>query len=181
MKTMLLLSTLAVFAALPARADDKASYGAEERIEKGMRRPDAWITAKVKSALMYQPSVSGLGTNVDTKNGVVTLRGEAENEAQKDLATEYASAIEGVKRVNNMMTVKGEKSSFIDDAAITARVKSALLSRSSTSAFQTGVETRDGVVTLSGRAANEAEKELAERLARDVSGVKEVRNNLTVR
>lgn len=182
MKTIMLVSALALFAAAPMRADDdKRSYGSEEKMEKGTKRPDSWITTKVKSSLMYHTSVSGLGTNVDTRNGVVTLKGEAENEAQKELATEYASAIEGVKRVNNMMTVKGEKTGMLDDAAITARVKSALMSRGSTSAFQTGVDTKNGIVTLTGEADNEAEKELAERLARDISGVKEVRNNLTVR
>ncbi|MCR4294283.1 MAG: BON domain-containing protein, partial [Elusimicrobia bacterium] len=83
-------------------------------------------------------------------------------------------------RVDNQMTIKGERASMFDDASITAQVKAALMSRRSTSAFQTGVKTRNGVVTLSGKAGNEAEKELAERLARGVSGVKDVDNAMKV-
>jgi osmotically-inducible protein OsmY len=44
-------------------------------------------------------------TDISAKDGIVTLRGEAENEAQKDLTTEYAKDIDGVKVVQNEMTV----------------------------------------------------------------------------
>ncbi len=44
-------------------------------------------------------------TAVDVKDGIVTLRGEASSQAQKDLTTEYAKDIEGVKGVNNLMIV----------------------------------------------------------------------------
>ncbi|MCM2305654.1 MAG: BON domain-containing protein [Elusimicrobia bacterium] len=187
MKTMLLLSALALSAALPVRADDEKPYGSDRRMDsdhkmdKSGKHPDSWITTKVKSALLYHSSVSGLKTEVETRDGVVTLRGEAENQAQRELASEYANGIEGVKRVDNQMTIKGERSGgTFDDASITAQVKAALMSRRSTSAFQTGVKTRNGVVTLSGTAGNEAEKELAERLARGVSGVKDVDNAMKV-
>jgi hyperosmotically inducible protein len=46
----------------------------------------------------------------------------------------------------------------IDDASITAQVKSSLLSHHSTSAMHTGVSTTDGVVTVTGIAKNDAEK-----------------------
>jgi len=65
-------------------------------------------------------------TEVDTKGGIVTLKGEADQPAQKDLTTEYAKDIEGVKDVNNQMTVaKSAKAARttgdkIDDASITA-------------------------------------------------------------
>jgi hypothetical protein len=49
--------------------------------------------------------VSGIATEVSTENGIVTLKGEADNQAQKDMATEYAKDIDGVKGVNNAMTI----------------------------------------------------------------------------
>lgn len=180
MKTIMLLSTLAVCAALPARADHHEANGSERKMDKSEGHPDIWITTKVKSALLYHTSVSGLKTEVETKDGVVILTGEAENQAQRELAAEYANGIEGVRRVDNRMTVKGERAGVIDDASITVQVKAALMSRRSTSAFQTGVKTRNGVVTLTGTAGNEAEKELAERLARGVSGVKSVDNEMRI-
>ena len=68
----------------------------------------------------------------------------------------------------------------IDDASITAQVKSALLSHHSTSAIHTGVSTTDGVVTLTGIAKNDAEKSLVTKLTEDINGVTSVVNNMTI-
>jgi osmotically-inducible protein OsmY len=68
----------------------------------------------------------------------------------------------------------------IDDASITAEVKSSLLSHHSTSALKTSVETTDGVVTLTGIAKNDAEKSLVTKLATDINGVTSVINNMTI-
>lgn len=61
---------------------------------------DTWITTKVKSSLLAEPDVSGLEINVDTLNGVVTLRGQVETQAQVDTATRIARDIEGVANVD---------------------------------------------------------------------------------
>ena len=68
----------------------------------------------------------------------------------------------------------------IDDASITALVKTTLLYHRSTSALKTTVETKEGVVKLGGKAKNAAEKDLATKLVSDVHGVKQVVNNMTV-
>jgi len=147
---------------------------------------DAWLQDKVYVTLLLHRSVSASTTEVNVKDGIVTLRGEAANQAQKDLTTEYAKDVEGVKAVNNEMSVTkdpktpktiGEK---IDDASITAQVKMTLLYHRSTSALNTKVETNRGVVTLSGKAGNEAELNLASKLANDVYGVTGVENRMTV-
>jgi osmotically-inducible protein OsmY len=65
-----------------------------------------------------------------------------------------------------------------DDAYITAQVKIALLTHRSTSAVKTRVSTNNGVVTLSGFASNDAEKELAGKLACDIKGVVSVVNKM---
>ncbi len=148
---------------------------------------DAWITTKVKTALLFHRNVSATGTTVYTKDGVVTLQGEASSMAQKELTTEYAKDIDNVKSVNNQMTIAkmpatgeatmGDK---IDDASITAQVKATLLSHRSTSAIHTTVSTTDGVVTVSGIAKNDAEKSLVTKLVSDIDGVNNVINNMTV-
>ena len=148
---------------------------------------DTWIGLKVKSALLFHRNVSASGTTVYVKNGVVTLQGEASSMAEKELTTEYAKDVDNVKEVKNEMTIAktpaipgetvGEK---IDDASITAEVKSSLLSHHSTSALKTSVETTDGVVTLSGIAKNDAEKSLVTKLATDINGVNSVINNMTI-
>ena len=148
---------------------------------------DTWIAMKVKSALLFHRNVRATKTDVDVKAGVVTLTGEASSLAQKELTAEYAKDIDNVKEVKNEMTVAktpvkvvetmGEK---IDDASITAQVKSSLLSHRSTSALKTKVSTTDGVVTISGIAKNDAEKTLVTKLATDIVGVISVVNNMTI-
>lgn len=196
--------------------DNELEFKGEQPAEMS----DAWLLTKVKTTLLYHSSVSGLQTEVNVKDGVVTLLGEADSRAQKDLTTEYAKDIEGVKDVINKMTVatttkearkdadkRDEKAALkearkddkkdkqamskdaheartagdkIDDASITALVKMSLLSHRSTSGLKTKVETKDGVVTLSGQAKNPAEKDLATKFAKDVNGVTEVNNQMTI-
>lgn len=148
---------------------------------------DTWLFLKVKSALAFHRSVSAYNTKVELKEGVVTLKGEAASEAQKELATEYASDVEGVKSVKNEMTVAAspEKpaptfAAMIDDASITAQVRMALLTHRSTSAFKTTVATLEGVVTVGGIAKNMAEKNLVTKLVTDIHGVKSVVNDMVV-
>jgi osmotically-inducible protein OsmY len=149
---------------------------------------DTWINFKVKSALLFHRNVSATGTSVYVNDGVVTLQGVAGSEAQKELTTEYARDVDNVKSVKNNMTVASTPAEHsdttmgdkIDDASITAEVKSALFSHHSTSALHTTVFTTDGVVTVGGIAKNDAEKSLVTKLVTDINGVTSVINNMTV-
>jgi len=147
---------------------------------------DEWLSGKVKAALLFHRNVSALETTVVAKNGVVTLTGRADGPAEKDLATEYARAVDGVSSVDNEMTVAAPKKRTpayeraIDDASVTAEVKVALLLHRSTSAVDTQVATTRGVVTLTGKATSMAEKDLTERIVSDIRGVKSVKNDLIV-
>lgn len=148
---------------------------------------DTWISMKVKSALLFHRNVSATGTKVYVNKGIVTLEGEASSQAEKELTTEYARDVDNVKDVKNLMTIATTPASAsetvgdkIDDASITAQVKSSLMSHHSTSALKTGVETTDGVVTVSGIAKNDAEKSLVTKLVTDINGVNSVVNNMTI-
>ena len=155
--------------------------------ENPAEHSDTWISMKVRTALLFHRNVSATGTSVYVKDGIVTLQGEAASMAQKELTTEYAKDVDNVKEVKNEMTIApapakpgetiGDK---IDDASITAQVKSSLLSHHSTSALKTKVETTDGVVTVSGVAKNDAEKSLVTKLVTDINGVTSVINNMTI-
>jgi osmotically-inducible protein OsmY len=162
--------------------------------ESPAKNSDAWVSTKVKAALLFHRNVSSM-TEVNTKDGIVTLKGDATSQAQKDLTGEYAKDIDGVKDVQNEMTVSntpgnpdkktmGEKMGTmhesIDDASITALVKITLMYHRSTSALHTKVKTNKGLVTLSGMAGNTTEKDLATKYVQDVYGVKSVANNMTI-
>lgn len=69
---------------------------------------DPAITASVKSALAADTNLSALKIDVDTKDGVVTLKGPAPNEAARTRAAELATASKGVVRVENQLTVQNK-------------------------------------------------------------------------
>lgn len=149
---------------------------------------DAWITWKVRYQLLTHANVSFSDTQITAQDGIVTLTGTAANLAQKELTAEYAKQVDGVKSVNNQIIVaiaaadaKPTVGEAIDDVSITSQVKYALLSHKSTSALKTSVSTTDGVVVISGVAANEAEKSLVGKLAQSIRGVKSVTNQMTVK
>jgi osmotically-inducible protein OsmY len=147
---------------------------------------DTWITMKVETMLLFRRNVSSK-TNVDVKDGMVTLRGKATSEAQRELTTECVKDVGGVKDVKNEMTVeKAGKTTvekvteYVDDASITAQVKVALAFHRGTSAISTKVETENGIVTVKGVARNSAEKDLVGKLANDIKGVKDVKNDMSI-
>ncbi len=158
-------------------------------------KSDAWLITKVKTTLLFHKNVNAMATEVTAQKGIITLRGNAANMAQKDLTTEYAMDVEGVKNVKNEMKVAktpvkttpqvvtskvDTAVDSIDDASITALVKVTLLNHRSTSMINTTVDTKDGVVTLGGKAKTAAEKDLAGKFAGDVQGVNKIVNNMTI-
>ncbi|QBQ55682.1 BON domain-containing protein [Nitrosococcus wardiae] len=67
---------------------------------------DAWITSKVKSALIADPQVSGFDIQVETYRGIVQLSGFVDTREQSREAEDVARSIEGVRDVENRITVK---------------------------------------------------------------------------
>ena len=70
---------------------------------------------------------------------------------------------------------------YIDDTTITTQVKSRMLESPTVAGTSISVETLNGTVMLSGFAKSAAEKDAAERIARDVNGVKSVKNQVAIR
>ena len=70
---------------------------------------------------------------------------------------------------------------YLDDTTITTRVKAALIADKTVKASQIGVETMQNVVQLSGFVDTPQEKLRAGDIARNISGVREVQNNIAVR
>ncbi len=153
------------------------------------KNSDAWLSARVKTTLLFHRNVRTSHTEVTARNGMVTLRGEATSQAQRDLTTEYADDVQGVEGVRNNMTApktsptptrEETAGEMIDDASITAQIKTALLFHRSTSARNTQVETKEGIVTLGGTARSSAAKALVAKLVTDIDGVRRVVNNMTI-
>lgn len=67
---------------------------------------DSVITTKAKSALLADTTVKGTEINVDTNKGVVTLSGTADTDQQRERAASIVRGIDGVKSVENKVTLK---------------------------------------------------------------------------
>lgn len=78
---------------------------------------------------------------------------------------------------------RGQESAgaYVDDTAITTRIKGRFIENKDVAASSIKVETLNGTVLLSGFAKSANEKATAEKIARETSGVKSVRNEILVR
>ena len=145
---------------------------------------DAAITGKVKAALVADPAAKAYQIDVDTKDGIVQLNGFVDSSAGKTAAARVAGSVSGVKGIDNNLDVQTSSRSpgeVIDDAAVTAKVKAALVEDPVTKAMQIDVDTREGTVQLTGNVSSESEKDRATEVARGIDGVRSIENNLTVK
>jgi len=137
---------------------------------------DDQIEKTFKNSEAYRTQLKKADVSIDSDNGVVTLKGEVENENQRSVAVETARDIPGVQRVNDKLRVAKAPS----DEWIATEVRGALFLHKNVSLVDTKVSAKNGVVTLTGSAENEAEKSLAAKYAADVKGVKSIENNIQV-
>jgi hyperosmotically inducible protein len=158
---------------------------------------DPGITTAVKSKLAADDTVKAYRIDVDTKDKVVTLKGEVDTETGRTRAIELARATEGVRDVVDNLRVTpgvtpttgvddpiqkkaGEAGSVIGDAAVTTAVKTKMLGDTTVAGLKIDVDTKDSVVTLTGNVASAAEKARAIEIARETDGVKSVTDRLKV-
>lgn len=169
---------IVVSLAAVACASTRTTKSAGEQVD------DTVTTAAVKAALIADPTTKAHQIDVETFKGTVQLNGFVDSAASKARATEVARGAKGVTSVRNNLTVKTDPrsgSAVIDDSAITTKVKAALAGDPRTKAHQVNVETREGVVQLSGFVDNSEAKSTAEELARSVDNVRSVDNEIDVK
>ncbi|MDC6120749.1 molecular chaperone OsmY [Serratia rubidaea] len=161
-----------------------------QKVDGSMKKVDGYmddsaITAKVKSALVEDKTISSNDISVKTEKGVVTLSGFVASQALAEQAVAVAGKVEGVKSVSDKLHVKDEAKqsvkSYAGDAATTAELKAKLLADDIVPSRNVKVETTDGVVQLSGEVKSQAQSERAESIAKAIDGVKSVKNDLTVK
>lgn len=147
----------------------------------GDQLSDAAIATKIESKLTADPEVNPFKIDVDVDEGVVRLSGTVEKEEVRAEAEDLARNTAGVVDVHNDIEIgKRGMGERLSDGAITAKIKSKLTADPEINPFSIDVDTVDGVVTLTGRVADERRSEEAEKLARNTKGVREVRNRLKI-
>ncbi|HEY3757848.1 MAG TPA: BON domain-containing protein [Opitutaceae bacterium] len=116
---------------------------------------------------------------VAASDGIATLTGRVTTPDQKVLAVTEVDLIANVRGVDDQIQVGGPKTGR-SDGWILLHLKADLLMRRDVSATETGVEVRDGEVILTGSSPTSAQKELTERYARGVEGVRAVLDEMTI-
>ena len=141
---------------------------------------DDRVESAARKSYVFQTYLKGDSIKIDSKAGVVTLTGTVSSDAHKTMTERTVEGLPGVKSVHNRLEVKGETAAEKSDAWITARVMSTLTFHRNVNGDTTKVYTKDGHVTLNGEATSSAQKDLTGEYAKDVSGVKDVKNDMTV-
>ncbi|BBP83769.1 MULTISPECIES: BON domain-containing protein [unclassified Pseudomonas] len=158
---------------------------AEQDVTDARQETQIWTTYALS------PYLRANDLKVSVDNGKATLTGIVAEDVNKDLAKEIALGVKGITAVDNQIVVnadyqpvkQGSERSFgdaIDDASITATIKSKLIWGKSTDGMSTHVDTKYGRVTLRGTAHSAAERDLAGRIAMNTHGVAAVDNQIKV-
>jgi osmotically-inducible protein OsmY len=161
--------------------------------------PDGLITTTIQGKYAASDEVKGYRINVDTNNGVVTLNGSVDSADHRAEAVRLARETQGVRDVRDMLTVGADTAATtgtsVDDRAagaargagealsdgwITTKIQGQYALDARVKGHEIDVDTKDGVVTLTGSVETEAQKKAAEDMARATDGVKRVVNNLRV-
>jgi osmotically-inducible protein OsmY len=140
---------------------------------------DRKIEDAAKASYNYRTVLED-NVKVKANDGVVTLTGTVQDKDDRSLAVDTVENLPGVTSVKNEIVVKSthpEKS----DSWIAWKIRSRLLVKGNVSATSTTVAVKDGVVTLGGPADNSAQKELTEVYAKEIDGVKSVKNDIVVK
>jgi hyperosmotically inducible periplasmic protein len=141
---------------------------------------DDRIQASAEKSYVFKTYLKDDDIKIESKDGVVTLTGIVANEVHKSLAQETLAGLPGVKSVDNRLELKGAPPTANSDAWLRDKVKATLLFHRSVSAGNTEVDVKDGIVTLRGNATSRLQKDMTTEYAKDVDGVRDVRNDMTV-
>lgn len=149
---------------------------------------DAWLDGKAEATLLLNNNLNSFDINTDVDHKVVTLSGSVDSDVEKSLAGELVSGIDGVKKVDNELTVmnKGDQNTdsktlaSLTDSKITTIVKTRLLMDTDISGTDINVTTQDKTVTLKGNVESDAEHDLAMTIAQNTDDVNNVVDKLHI-
>ena len=145
-------------------------------------RPDAWVTTKVKMALLTSEGLLARDVHVDTVDGRVTLHGTVSTPAEKAKAEQVASKVEGATQVRNLLQVvapKQEAAVNATDDQIKERVKAKLDANKALEDSSIAVQSvNSGVVLLAGKAATLSDAYHAVDVTASVPGVRRVASEI---
>lgn len=191
----LALAAFAFAGGVQAESDTQPGEGANEPQPKTEPTvADARREAQIWTSYAFNPHLRASDISVEVRGDRAFLTGTVDEGVDKELAGQIAKGVDGIAKVDNRLVVDADYqpkprdpadtdrdfATRVEDATITASVKSKLLWNDHTDGLEIDVDTVGGRVTLSGTADTAQAKDIATRLARNTDGVIGVDNKLTL-
>ncbi|MCQ0169326.1 transporter [Pseudomonas sp. S12(2018)] len=157
-----------------------------QRRAYAQRLEDATLGAVIRARLLWSSQTQGLPIEVDSRAGVVTLRGRVTSAEAKQMAGSVAASTDGVYLVNNLISLgvsdpaQGREQAAAaaaevqSDAWINDKVQTSFLYSRNLDGPNIKVATQEGVVRLSGEVMSNEQKTIAQEIARQIRGVRGV-------
>lgn len=173
----------------------------------GDKLSDGWLTTRIQAQYFADNQIKSRYIDVATNDKVVTIKGYVESPAARERALQIARNTDGVRQVNDQLLIGQSPRAFeaalpvpnqqpvatsgvtppsaapatpIDDGQLTSGIQAKYFLDPTIKGRRVEVETRSGVVTLTGEVASEGERAQALLLARSTQGVQRVEDHLTV-
>jgi osmotically-inducible protein OsmY len=161
----------------------------EETLQRrayAQRLEDATLGAVIRARLLWSSQTQGLPIEVDSRAGVVTLRGRVTSAEAKQMAGSVAASTDGVYLVNNLISLgvsdpaqareqaAAAAAEVQSDAWINDKVQTSFLYSRNLDGPNIKVATQEGVVRLSGEVMSNEQKTIAQEIARQIRGVRGV-------
>lgn len=157
-----------------------------QRRAYAQRLEDATLGAVIRARLLWSSQTQGLPIEVDSRAGVVTLRGRVTSAEAKQMAGSVAASTDGVYLVNNLISLgvsdpaqareqaAAAAAEVQSDAWINDKVRTSFLYSRNLDGPNIKVATQEGVVRLSGEVMSNEQKTIAQEIARQIRGVRGV-------
>lgn len=139
---------------------------------------DSAITSAINTEYWVDSAVPANQIDVSTQEGIVTLSGSAGSILAKERAQAHAEATVGVRAVVNRINV--QPAVIRTDKELIRAIEQAWTADPATEDYEVTASAKEGVVTLTGTVDSYAEKGLCATVAKGVSGVKDIENDITV-
>lgn len=147
---------------------------------------DAAITSTIQEKFAADKSVSDLKILVSSKSGIVTLGGKVNTDEEARKIIEIAESTPGVKDTDTSHLVIEESKQPIMDTFIIAKVNGAfarekLFGDKDIAVMSINVDSKNGVVYLTGTASTKEQANNAVKIAKSIKGVKHVDSKIEVK
>ena len=146
-----------------------------------MAKNDTEIQHDVIDELQFEPSIDASKIGIAAANGIVTLTGAVPSYAEKIAAGEAALRVLGVQAVANDLRIDLPQTHERTDTDIAGSAVNVLLWDSSLPRNQITVKVSNGFVTLNGEVEWQYQKDRANTLVQNISGVRGVTNDIILK